>query len=141
MQEAERRSWGLPPEPIVFAEVYPLYGISDIRASSEERNQAIQADLLDQFRLGLAVVEAVCQSQETALGEKLRLDVFHYMEPLQGQVTVDPGSTATEYVKEHLEIYFDYFAQCGPAALGAVEAYRLGCANDHGCVYVARARA
>jgi hypothetical protein len=141
LQEAERRSWGLPPEPIVFADVYPLYGISDIRGSSEERNQVIQADLLEQFRLELGVVEAVCQSQESAFGEKLRLDVFHYMEPLQGQVTVDAGSTATEYLKEHQAIYFDCFAQCGPAVLAAVEAYRLGCANEHGCVYVARARA
>lgn len=140
LQEAERRSWGLPPEAIVFADVYPLYGISDIRGSSEERNQAIQTDLLEQFRLGLAVVEAVCQSQESAFGEQLRLDVFHYMEQLQGQVTVDAEVTATQYLKDHLEIYFDYFAQCGPAALAAVEAYRLGCANDRGCVYTARAR-
>lgn len=34
-------------EPIVFHDVYPLYGQSDIVNSSEMRNQAIQADLLD----------------------------------------------------------------------------------------------
>lgn len=79
LQEGERRSWGLPPEPIVFADVYPLYGISDIRGSSEERNQVIQADLPEQFRLELGVVEAVCQSQESAFGEQMRLDVLDYM--------------------------------------------------------------
>lgn len=35
------------PDPIVFEEVYPLYGQADIVSSSTKRNQAISADLLD----------------------------------------------------------------------------------------------
>ncbi|MBW4680283.1 MAG: GAF domain-containing protein [Microcoleus vaginatus WJT46-NPBG5] len=140
LQEAERRSWGLPPEPIVFTDVYPLYGISDIRGSSDERNRAIQLDLLEQFRLALVVVEAVCQFQPTPFGEQLRLDLLHCIEQLHGQVMVDAEVTATQYLKDRVEVYFDYFVQCGPAALAAVEAYRQGCANEHGCVYIARAR-
>ena len=34
-------------EPIVFHEVYPQYGVSDIRSSSTERNLAIQGDLVE----------------------------------------------------------------------------------------------
>lgn len=139
LQEAERRSWGLPPEPIVFTEVYPLYGISDIRGSSEERNRAIQADLLEQFRLAIAVVEAVCQSQETAFGEQQRLDLLEYYQKLQEQVTVDAEVTAIQYLKQNIEIYFDYFSECGPEARAAVETYRKSCNNEHGCVYIARA--
>ena len=71
-QEAERRSWGLPPSPILFENVYPLYGISDIRGSSEERNRAIQQDLLQQFHLALAVVEAVCTEMNHALVLQLK---------------------------------------------------------------------
>ncbi len=36
-------------EPIVFNDVIPIYGASDIRGSSIERNKAIQADLKDQL--------------------------------------------------------------------------------------------
>ncbi len=139
LQEAERRSWGLPPEPIVFTDVYPLYGISDIRGSSEERNRAIQSDLLEQFRLAIAVVEAVCQSKETAFGEQQRLDLLEYYQQLQGQVTVDAEVTAIQYLKQNIELYFDYFSQCGPEAQAAVETYRQSCDNGHGCVYIARA--
>lgn len=39
------------PEPIVFRDVYPLYGATDIRASSTHRNSAIQSDLLDQMKM------------------------------------------------------------------------------------------
>lgn len=140
LQEAERRSWGMTPEPIVFTNVYPLYGISDIRGSSEERNRAIQADLLEQFRLALGVVEAVCQFQETSLGEQLKLDVQAHIEQIQQKVTVDAEVTVLKYLSDRVEIYFDYFAECGQVAQDAVTAYRNACTNDHKSVYVARAR-
>jgi len=140
LQEAERRSWGLSPEPIVFANVYPLYGISDIRGSSEERNRSIQADLLEQFQLGLRVVEAVCQYQESSLGEQLRLDLLDYIAQIQERVTVDAEVTALRILSDRLEVYLDYFAQCGSDALAAVETYRQSCNNDHKSVYVSRAR-
>lgn len=139
-QEAERRSLGLPPEPIVFTDVYPLYGISDIRGSSEERNRAIQADLLEQFRLGLAIVEAACAKQETALGEQLRLDLLGYSQQLQQGVTVDAEVSWIRYLHDHFEVYFDYFEQCGEATQAAVAAYRSACENEHACVYQARAQ-
>ncbi|NJM63712.1 MAG: GAF domain-containing protein [Oscillatoriales cyanobacterium RU_3_3] len=140
VQEAERRSWGLPQETIVFADVYPLYGISDIRGSSDERNRAIQTDLLEQFRLGLAIVDAVCATQDTHLGQQLRLDLLDYIEHLKQKVTVDMEVRATEYLNEHLEVYFDYFLQCGPQVQAAVEAYRKACENEHNCVYGDRTR-
>ncbi|MBW4694373.1 MAG: GAF domain-containing protein [Lyngbya sp. HA4199-MV5] len=140
LQEAERRGLGLPPEPIVFANVYPLYGISDIRGSSDERNRAIQADLLEQFHLGLAVVEAACNAKETILGKQLRLDLLEHIRQMQECVTVDAEVSRLRYLRDHLELYFDYFSQCGDDAIAAVAAYQTACANDHECVYRARAQ-
>ncbi len=140
LQEAERRSWGLPSEPIVFANVYPLYGISDIRGSSEERNRAIQADLLEQFQLGMRIVEAVCEFQESSLGEQLKLDLLEYIAQIQERVTVDAEASALRLLSDRLEVYLDYFGQCGTDALAAVETYRQSCNNDHKSVYVFRAR-
>jgi len=42
-------------EPIVFKEVYALYGASDIRGSSTRRNAVIQADLIEQLHLARAI--------------------------------------------------------------------------------------
>ncbi len=139
-QEAERRSWGLPPEPVIFTQVYPIYGISDIRGSSAERNRAIQTDLLEQFRLGLAIVEAVCETHSQALVEQLRLDLQDYINQLQAEVTVDAEVSGVRYLRDRLEIYFDYFTQCGPTALAAVNTYRAACDNENQCIYQARAR-
>ena len=139
LQEAERRGLGLPPEPIVFTNVYPLYGISDIRGSSDERNRAIQADLLEQFRLGLAIVESAYDAKETILGKQLCLDLLEHICQMQEGVTVDAEVSRLRYLHDHLEIYFDYFAQCGEAAIEALSTYRAACANEHQCVYRSRA--
>jgi hypothetical protein len=138
--ELERRSWGLPPEPIIFKDVYPLYGISDIRGSSTERNLAIQADLLEQFRLGITIVEAVCQAGESALAEQLRLDLWEYSEKLRDKINVDAEVTSIQYLKDNLEIYFDYFAQSSDAACEAVKVYINTCSNQHDSVYIERDR-
>jgi GAF domain-containing protein len=54
----EQHQRGVPAEmePIVFNELYPLYAISDIRGSSTQRNEAIQADLIEHLRLARAVI-------------------------------------------------------------------------------------
>ena len=138
-QEAERRSLGLPPEQIACTNVYPLYGISDIRGSSDQRNRAIQTDLLTQFHLGLAIVEAVCAVQETGLGEQLRLDLLEQIRELEMTVTVDVEVSGVRYLHDHLESHFDYFLQQGAAVQAAIQAYQAACANEHHCVYDARA--
>lgn len=138
LQEAQRRSLGMPPEPIVFANVYPLYGISDIRGSSQARNRAIQSDLLTQFRLARTVIEAVCTERTTSLAEQLRLDLLERIEQLQQGVSVDSEVTQIQYLREHLEIYFDFFRQCGEQTANAVEAYCQACDNEHRCVYAER---
>jgi hypothetical protein len=138
-QEAERRSWGLPPAPIVFEQVYPLYGISDIRGSSEERNRAIQQDLCHQFHLALAVVEAICNGGSNALARQLKLDLEDHMAALNRGIAVDSEVTLLAYLRDQVETHFSCFAQLSPVAALAIEQYQKAINADQGCVYNARA--
>ncbi|HZG39610.1 MAG TPA: GAF domain-containing protein [Nodosilinea sp.] len=138
-QEAERLSLGLPPAPIVFEGVYPLYGISDIRGSSDERNRAIQKDLLTQFCLALAVVEAAGRAVSNALVGQLALDLGDHIATLEGGVTVDSEVTLLRYLQRDVEVHFDYFAQHSAEAKAAIAQYQAAIDVNHGCVYAARA--
>ena len=138
-QEAERLSLGLPPAPIVFEGVYPLYGISDIRGSSDERNRAIQADLLTQFRLAVAVVEASEASMGNALVRQLALDLADHIADLENGVTVDSEVTLLRYLQGEVEVHFAYFAQHSAEAEAAIAQYSASLDPDHGSVYAARA--
>ncbi|MGF1567423.1 MAG: GAF domain-containing protein [Nodosilinea sp.] len=139
-QEAERRSWGLPPAPIVFETVYPLYGISDLRGSSDERNRAIQHDLLAQFELALGVVEAVCKEGNSALVQQLRLDLAGHIATLKQGITVDSEVTLLRYLQQDVETHFPGFAHLSPMASAAIKQYQAALDADHGGVYAARAR-
>lgn len=138
LQEAERRGWGFKPETIVFETVYPLYGISDIRGSSEQRNCAIKEDLLEQFQLAINIVDVLCKTQDSALGEQLKQDLQTYLTELESEISVEIEMSATDYLEKHLEIYFDYFSQCNPPVQEALKQYEQACDNEHGCVYKAR---
>lgn len=138
-QEAERRSWGLPPSPIVFENVYPLYGISDIRGSSEERNRAIQHDLLHQFHLALAVIAAVGTEVSDALIFQFKLDLEDHIADLKQGISVDSEVTLLSYLSEQIETHFPCFAQQSPAAALAIEQYQQAMHPEHRCVYRARA--
>ena len=52
------RPGSLELEPIVFRDVFALYGASDIRGSSEARNRAIQADITGHLNLDRATSSA-----------------------------------------------------------------------------------
>ncbi|MGF1523311.1 MAG: GAF domain-containing protein [Leptolyngbyaceae cyanobacterium] len=139
-EEAERRSLGLIAEPIVFGDVYPLYGISDIRGSSHERNRAIQKDLLEQFHLGLAIVEAVCTAtDDNAFATQFQIDLLDYIAQLREGVTVDAEVTLLRYLQKNLEAHFDFFRTCGKEAESAIAAYEAAKDSEQDCVYTARA--
>jgi hypothetical protein len=138
-QEAERLSLGLPPAPVVFESVYPLYGISDIRGSSDERNRAIQRDLMTQFRLALAVVEASGKAMGNALMGQLALDLADHITALESGVTVDSEVTLLRYLQEEVEGHFEYFAQHSAEAAAAIAQYKAAIDPEHACVYTARA--
>ena len=137
-RERERRSLGLPPERIVFKGVYPLYGISDIRGSSRVRNQAIQKDLLAQFNLALAIVDAALEVREIAFLQQLRTDLLAYMDRLAKQIRVEDEMTALQYLQQHIEVYFPYFRQCDDRTISAVADYERACKNAHQSIYKAR---
>jgi hypothetical protein len=70
--------------------------------------------------------------------QQFHQDLLAYRENLSNGVMVDAEVTAIQYLRDNLEIYFDYFRQCGEAAAAAVKAYEEACTNDHRCVYTAR---
>ncbi len=59
-------------EEIVFHDVYPLYGSTDIRNSSVERNNAIRADLIEQLTIAKNVLQyAKAQVDLPIIGEAI----------------------------------------------------------------------
>ncbi|MEM1425589.1 MAG: GAF domain-containing protein, partial [Cyanobacteria bacterium P01_H01_bin.130] len=139
-QEAERRSWGLKPEPLVFEDVYPLYGISDLRGSSLGRDLAIQTDLLTQFRLAIATLDAACGVQDWPLLTQLRQDMNAYLATIETGVTVEAEVTGVQFLQRNFEVHLDYLSQLDGPVATAVMAYREAWDAERQSVYRAQGK-
>ncbi|HMK36150.1 MAG TPA: GAF domain-containing protein [Desulfomonilaceae bacterium] len=122
----ERVARGLPSdlEPIVFRDVFPLYGAADIRGSSEARNAAIQADLLEHLSLGLNVVSAPGNSASIPILQELAYRLERQMEIVEKGLGSGMEKLVLDMLHREIEPLFSFISGLGPEAAAAVEAYR-----------------
>ncbi|OAD46682.1 hypothetical protein [Polaribacter atrinae] len=66
-------------DEIVFNEVYPLFGQSDIKGSSTARNEAIQEDLTTQLTLAITVLKDACKTERLPIYNELMFRVSSYL--------------------------------------------------------------
>ena len=66
--------------PIIFEDVYPLFGAIDIRNSSVERSKAIQMDLVEQLRLVKNVLSSIQDQDQFPLLKEINYKVAKYLE-------------------------------------------------------------
>lgn len=66
-------------EEIIFNDVYPLYGQSDIKESSIARNEAIKEDLTTQLNLAICVLNKACLTEKLPIYNELMFRVNEYL--------------------------------------------------------------
>ncbi|MCF6347304.1 MAG: GAF domain-containing protein [Flavobacteriaceae bacterium] len=66
-------------DDIVFENVCPLFGQSDIKGSSLARNTAIKNDLVVQLSLAVEVLEKACEKENLPIYEELMFRVEEYL--------------------------------------------------------------
>jgi len=125
-------------ENIVFHEVYPLHGASDIRGSSLARNEAIQGDLIEHLTLANRVLKKASEFQELPILDELKFYVNKNLKRLrQGILTGDEvsifGSMRTE-----VEPLFEYLGTNTPELRPVIERYWSNIDPELGIVYKRR---
>jgi GAF domain len=123
---------------IVFKEVYPFYGVSDIRGSTHERNRAIQQDLGDQLKLAFKVIRQANQTRSMLILQELASRIEQYLlRTRQGLGSGDEQSVLTFLTRE-VESVFALLEGFGPKVLRAIEQYRAAMDPMVGSVYALR---
>jgi GAF domain-containing protein len=122
-------------EPIVFEGVYPLYGLADIRGSSTQRGQAIQADLLTQLSLAKAVVQAASEVRSLpALGE-LAYRIDSRAAQIERSLSSSDEVGIIAFLQAEVERLLDHLGTFSPGVRERVAAYRSGLDSRLGSVY------
>ena len=125
-------------EPIVFPDVVPLYGLSDIRRSSAHRNEAIAEDLVEQLSLAFAViVEAAAHRALPGLDE-LGFRLERTLGEIRGGLSAEHELGVLEFLQRDVESLFGHLMTYGPSVRERVEAYRAALDPALGMRYEAR---
>ena len=90
-------------EQIVFHDVYPLYGLVDMRDSSRIRNEAIRADLGAQLQMALDVINAAGQIRPLPALEEVGYRLARHLKDLESELRSDDESGVLELLRRDVE--------------------------------------
>src|SRR5262249_28806807 len=122
-------------EPIVFENVYPLYGLADIRSSSVQRRVAIRADLLTQLRLAAEVLRAACEARALLALAALSYGVAQRIAAVQRRLNCDHGLGITGFLHPSVEGLFERLRSYDIDVRARIELYRGALEPRLGVVY------
>ena len=122
-------------EPIVFKDVIPLFGQSDIRGSSEARSRSIQADLAEQLGLALDVFDRAGQAKSWPLIKQYHYRIERRLDRLREGLRTGAESDMVTFLQKEVEPTFEELLRIGPRVAQAVDKYRRALDPQRGFVY------
>ena len=122
-------------EQIVFHDVYPLYGLVDMRNSSRIRNEAIRADLGEQLLMALDVINAAGQIRPLPALEEVGYRLAEYLDRIESELRSDDESGVLELLRRDVEPLFGQLETYGSEVAERVSAYRGTLDADLNIVY------
>jgi hypothetical protein len=122
-------------EPIIFKDVYPLYSSSDIRGSSDERNRAIQTDLVEHLNLTLEVIRLSGEARPLPLLNVFAHRIQRHLERIQKGMGSGDETSVVNFLRQEVEPVFSHLRGLGPKVTRAVEAYESAMDPHVGTVF------
>ncbi|EDP98406.1 GAF domain-containing protein [Kordia algicida OT-1] len=101
-------------EDIVFEQVYPLFGQSDIKGSSLARNEAIKEDLTTQLELAIKVLEAALKQHKLPIYEELIFRVATYLSETQEGLKAGDELGILQFLKKDIYPVFNHLKATDP---------------------------
>lgn len=124
-------------EEIVFKNVYPLFGMADVRNSSLERNIAIQKDLLQNLELAKDLLLHIHQKKTLPLLEEVIYKTEEQQKKLGRGLASGDESNVLDFLRTEINPLVDHFGS-DTSLVDEVEAYRSRLDPVSGIVYKRR---
>lgn len=124
-------------EEIVFKDVYPLFGMADVRNSSTERNSAIQKDLQQNMELAQALLTGINEKRKLPLLDEVIYKTNVQLKTISRGLASGDESNVLEFLKSEIDPLVTYFAADDEVA-DIVASYRESLDPVTGVVYKRR---
>jgi hypothetical protein len=124
-------------EEIVFKDVYPLYGMADVRNSSIERNTAIQKDLQQNLKLAKDLLQKIYTSKRFPLVEEVIFKTDEQLRTINRGLASGDESNVLEFLKLEINPLIEQFEE-DKELEKAISTYRSHLDPQFGVVYKRR---
>ncbi|WP_163349232.1 GAF domain-containing protein [Desulfovibrio sp. JC010] len=123
---------------IVFRDVYPLYGSMDIRSSSVERNQAIQADLLKQLDLASQTLSEIYRNRTIPIADYYFATLARYAAAVREGLNSGDEINIIEFLQQRVEPFFNYLRETSEKYSSKIDEYFKEMNPGMGVIYQRR---
>ena len=123
---------------IIFKNVYPLYGLSDIRHSSATRNTAIQNDLLEQLSLAHNVIVEAAIERPLPVLDQISFRISQYADRIAKGASTEDETTVLEFLRHDVESLFVRLESFGERVVERIATYRAALHPELNVVYKQR---
>jgi hypothetical protein len=125
-------------EEIVFPEVFPLYGASDIRGSTDKRNRALQEDLAKHLNLALAVIRSADNVKPMLILQELAGRIAAHLERIEKAPGTGDEFAIAQFLRQEVESVFPHLTESHPSVKRAIDVYKTTVDPLKGTVYKLR---
>lgn len=125
-------------DEIIFKDVYPLYGQSDIKGSSDARNNAIQEDLSTQLSLAINVLKDACKNESLPIYNELMFRVSTFLKDVKKGLNAGDEINILEFLKRDIYPVFNHIKELNSDLSKKVSIYMNRIDKDLGVVYEKR---
>ena len=122
-------------EPIIFKDVVPFYGQSDIRGSSLERNKGIQQDLTRQLKLALDIMDAGAKERPWPLLKEYKYRIEAKIDDISTGVNSGDENSVFSFLNNDVAATFENLMELGSDVAKSIENYRNALDPVAGMVY------
>ena len=125
-------------EPILFPNVYPLYGVSDIRDSSDYRNTALQSDLVEQFEMVQKIILLAQEKKPLPILDALNHQIQRNIEEVKDNLNSGDEVAKADFIRKEIEPVLDHLMEADPGMREPIETYRAALEPSMGALYKKR---
>lgn len=110
-------------EPIVFNDVYPLYAQADIVSSSDKRNSAIQADLVDNLTRVQKIIKKCLEEIRFPLLNQFLMKVERGIDEVKREFNSSDESRIVDLLHQEIHPILEHLRSNKPELAGTIAGY------------------
>ena len=122
-------------DEIIFHDVYPLFGQSDIKGSSNARNIAIQEDLITQLTLAINVLQGACKNESLPIYNELMFRVSSFLKNVKKGLNAGDEINILDFLKREIYPIFNHIKDINKKLANQVNIYKSSLDKNLGVVY------